>query len=276
MASADDDVREIQLSGKQLVFLFMAVTVVSVVIFLCGVLVGRGVQLHPAAVAEQGSAAPTDVVPDPTAPAAQPAVPANEPTRAADLGFQEDLKAKTPTTDKITTTAPVPVTPVEQNPGKAGAPSEKPADARAGAGAAATAKSADAKSADAKSTDTKPAESKPADTKAADTKATDAKAADTKSAPAKAAEVATPSKLFPEPRGDGFAIQVTALSGKSEAEAIADRLKRKGYAVYLVSAPAGQPATYKVRVGKFKVRTEAEKIASRLEREEQFKPWITR
>jgi SPOR domain len=31
-----------------------------------------------------------------------------------------------------------------------------------------------------------------------------------------------------------------------------------------------------VRVGKFKARAEAEKVASRLEREEQFKPWITR
>ena len=40
----DDSFREIQLSGKQLVFLFMATTVVSVVIFLCGVLVGRGVR----------------------------------------------------------------------------------------------------------------------------------------------------------------------------------------------------------------------------------------
>ena len=38
----DDGFHEIQLSGKQLVFLFMATTVVSVVIFLCGVLVGRG------------------------------------------------------------------------------------------------------------------------------------------------------------------------------------------------------------------------------------------
>jgi len=41
---ADDHFHEIQLSGKQLVFLFMAATVVSVVIFLCGVLVGRGVR----------------------------------------------------------------------------------------------------------------------------------------------------------------------------------------------------------------------------------------
>ena len=40
----DDGFHEIQLSGKQLVFLFMATTVVSVVIFLCGVIVGRRVR----------------------------------------------------------------------------------------------------------------------------------------------------------------------------------------------------------------------------------------
>lgn len=271
MASADDDVREIQLSGKQLVFLFMAVTVVSVVIFLCGVLVGRGVQLHPAAVADQGSAVPADVVPDPTAPAAQPAVPANEPTKAGELGFQEDLKAKTPTTDKVTTTAPVPVTPVDQNPGGSAATPRDTAATSAGISAGAKpatptaeASKAGGASADARST-TKPADPKPA-----------APTAAAPVSPAPTAAAATPSKMFPEPRGDGFAIQVTALSGKTEAEAIADRLKRKGYAVYLVSAPAGQPATYKVRVGKFKVRIEAEKVATRLEREEQFKPWITR
>ena len=39
----DDGFHEIHLSGKQLVFLFMATTVVSIVIFLCGVQVGRGV-----------------------------------------------------------------------------------------------------------------------------------------------------------------------------------------------------------------------------------------
>jgi hypothetical protein len=36
----DDAFREIQLSGKQLVFLFMVATVFSVVIFLCGVFEG--------------------------------------------------------------------------------------------------------------------------------------------------------------------------------------------------------------------------------------------
>ena len=38
----DEGFHEIQLNGKQLVFLFMAATVIVVVIFLCGVMVGRG------------------------------------------------------------------------------------------------------------------------------------------------------------------------------------------------------------------------------------------
>ena len=55
----EDGFHEIQLSGKQLVFLFMATTVVSIVIFLCGVLVGRGVQnarglLHSASATDSG------------------------------------------------------------------------------------------------------------------------------------------------------------------------------------------------------------------------------
>ncbi len=45
-ATHDDGFHEIQLNGKQLVFLFMAVTVVLVVTFLCGVLVGRDLQFN--------------------------------------------------------------------------------------------------------------------------------------------------------------------------------------------------------------------------------------
>jgi cell division septation protein DedD len=58
----DDGFQEIQLSGKQLVFLFMATTVVSIVIFLFGVLVGRGAPLERiAGTAAGGSlAAPMD------------------------------------------------------------------------------------------------------------------------------------------------------------------------------------------------------------------------
>ena len=59
---ADEGFHEIQLDGKQLVFLFMAATVVSVVVFLLGVMVGRNVRLpapEVAAVSEDPSADPT-------------------------------------------------------------------------------------------------------------------------------------------------------------------------------------------------------------------------
>ncbi|HWP98869.1 MAG TPA: hypothetical protein VNK92_00230, partial [Vicinamibacterales bacterium] len=49
--AGDESFHEIQLTGKQLVFLFMAVTVVAVIIFLCGVLVGRGARVQAGATA---------------------------------------------------------------------------------------------------------------------------------------------------------------------------------------------------------------------------------
>ena len=48
----DEGLQEIQLRGKQLVFLAMSATVVAVVIFLCGVMVGRGVPAARQATAE--------------------------------------------------------------------------------------------------------------------------------------------------------------------------------------------------------------------------------
>ena len=48
----DDGFHEIHLSGKQLFALFMATVVVSVVIFLIGVFVGRNVRSQQAAAAE--------------------------------------------------------------------------------------------------------------------------------------------------------------------------------------------------------------------------------
>jgi cell division septation protein DedD len=84
---SDEGFHEIQLNGKQLVFLFMAATVVSVVIFLCGVMVGRGVVR-----AQEGgalAAASVDVPSDPTF-VAQPA-PAAGSSSDAPLSTQETL-----------------------------------------------------------------------------------------------------------------------------------------------------------------------------------------
>src|SRR6185503_9672110 len=64
----DEGLHEIQLNGKQLVFLFMAATVVAVVVFLCGVMVGRGVPAPRGALVADISQTGTD----PTAVAQTP------------------------------------------------------------------------------------------------------------------------------------------------------------------------------------------------------------
>jgi general secretion pathway protein D len=72
-----------------------------------------------------------------------------------------------------------------------------------------------------------------------------------------------------------WGVQVVALNARAKAEAIAERLSSKDYAAYVVPPTNGVPL-YRVRVGKFGTRREAERLKARLEREEQFKPWITR
>src|SRR5262245_60468390 len=86
---SDEGFHEIQLNGKQLVFLFMAATVVSVVIFLCGVMVGRGV-VRAQQIADLASAA-TAVPTDPTL-VRQPTIPSSsDAANDAPLSTQETL-----------------------------------------------------------------------------------------------------------------------------------------------------------------------------------------
>ncbi len=88
----DDGFHEIQLSGKQLVFLFMATTVVSIVIFLCGVLVGRGVQYARGGV--PGAAGLVSDAADGGDDDAAAAPASGEPTPVAGLSYPESLPAR--------------------------------------------------------------------------------------------------------------------------------------------------------------------------------------
>jgi cell division septation protein DedD len=83
---ADEPLHEIQLNGKQLVFLFMSATVVAVVIFLCGVMVGRGVR---APRLDRVEAAVDETV-DPTASLA-PVAPLTTTSDSAPATAQETL-----------------------------------------------------------------------------------------------------------------------------------------------------------------------------------------
>jgi cell division septation protein DedD len=242
----DDGFHEIQLNGKQLVFLFMAATVVSVVIFLCGVLVGRGVRAERGSEAETAELnAPSEPAPQQAASPATPTPTGSDPTTAAaappavdDLSYFNRLQATKPPPEKLK--AP-----------------ERSAAATSGGRSAAPATPAGQSAAAA------PPAGQPAATPPVE------------KAPVHAAvPEAAPGNT---PRGTGgYAVQIAALNLRSEADAIAKKLSAKGYAAYVLNPAAGTPQIYRVRIGKYGSRREAETIATKLEKEEQFKPWVTR
>jgi len=228
---ADEAFHEIQLNGKQLVFLFMAATVVAVVIFLCGVMVGRGVRPQRAAetadASLEGPRDPTaDIHDTPRIEDAAPptASPAAGPAGAEELTYPERLADPTASPETLTANA-------ER---RTANPEPRTAN------------------------------------------------------PERGTENANPERRTPNPErgtrnselrvpsGDGFTVQVAAVKQRGEADTIAQRLAKKGYAAYVMPPAAGAPPVFRVRVGKFKDRREAESIAGRLQKEEQFRPWVTK
>jgi len=228
----DHEVHEIQLNGKQLVFMFMAATVVSVVIFLCGVMVGRGVR-QPVA---DTLAVTTGSSIDPTTP---PDISSTKPTPAAEpaperesLTYSKRLEATAPLSEPLKLT--------ETKPEVAPAVPEKPAPPKAAASPKAAAQ-----------------ERKPGVVQERKTD-TDAVAG-----------------TFSEPPGKGFVVQVRAFPERSAAEALAGRLQGKKYNAFVTVNSINPGGKFRVRVGKFATRHEADVVMARLKQEEHFDPWLT-
>jgi septal ring-binding cell division protein DamX len=72
------------------------------------------------------------------------------------------------------------------------------------------------------------------------------------------------------------AVQVAAVNMRTDADAIAKRFSSKGYTAYVEVPPNGTGTVFRVRIGTFKTKHEAETIAAKLQKEEQIKPWVTR
>ena len=238
----DDGFHEIQLNGKQLVFLFMAATVVSVVIFLCGVLVGRGVRAERgASVGRRGRRQRRR--PTPTPHAARASTPRGR-HRPAPI---RPTAAPPPAVDDLSyfNRLEKPNAPAEQLKARAGRRRRPPRRRRRRAAGAGRGRRPE--------TPRLPPRQRRSG----------------RAAPAAASDA--------EPAGQGYAVQIAALNVRSEADAIAKRLSVEG--LRGVRARAGRAArrtVFRVRVGKFTTRREAETIAAKLQKEEQFKPWITR
>ena len=245
----DDGFHEIQLNGKQLVFLFMAATVVSVVIFLCGVLVGRGVRAERGSALAEASLSAAPPEPAMKQPPAATSAPADsDPTEAApppavdDLSYFNRLESQTPPVEELKEA------PAKSEPAVAAEPT-RAAEARASKAVLPSPKPAAAE--------------KPV-------------ADETKTPAAPAADPSASPSTNPPASGPGWAVQIAALTVRGDAEAIAKRLSSKGYAAYVLEPASGTPTVYRVKVGKFPTKGEAEVVASKLQKEEQFKPWVTR
>lgn len=108
---AEDGFHEIQLSGKQLVFLFMATTVISVIIFICGVLVGRRVAAQDLG-REAGTAVASERAPD--EPAAPQVDAAPTPVPDTPPRYQDHLEASQLRTEPLKPQAEPPAPPPQQ------------------------------------------------------------------------------------------------------------------------------------------------------------------
>ena len=248
---SDDGFHEIHLSGKQLVFLFMATTVVAVVVFLCGVLVGRGVRSEqaadPLANSTMASSEPPLTAPPLADSGPQAEEPPDPPAEADDLSFTRRLGGRDAPAESLRE-----VPPAAREPLRRREPVQEPVRepgretvreaARPPAGEAA----ANPRGAPSRGTAPAPPASQSV-----------------------AAEAAAPAQ------SGTWVVQVHALRDRTAATGIVQRLAKKGYPAFLVAG--GPPAgIYRVHVGRFKERTEAERIVERLKKEERFDPWITR
>ena len=206
---SEEGFHEIQLSGKQLVFLFMATTVVSVVIFLLGVVVGRRVPAETLIADATGTsleALAVDTIPAPggeTAADVPPAAgeaPPPVPEEADEFSYHERLQQAAPD------------------------PVEEPAAAEA-----------------------EPESEEPA------------------------------AEPEPPPAASGWVVQIGAYKDRATADRIVATLKRQRFPAFVLAPTAGSPtATFRVRVGPYNERREAETIAGRLQREHQYNPFVTR
>jgi cell division septation protein DedD len=193
-------------SAKQLVFLAMMATVVAVIVFLCGVLVGRGMPSRAAGTMATGAAL--------SGAGVGFGVPEIAPDPEAAQGSPLDALSYF---DRLSRTDAAPETPFapagELAPELGAAPSSPGPPSAAGVPLAA----------------------------------------------------------------GSFVVQVTALRSGDAARTVAAELVAKGYPAVVVDPAPGAPrAVYRVRVGPYADKSEADTVRDRLETEEPFTPFVIR
>ncbi len=242
----DDYYYEIQLTNKQLVFYFMAGATGLILSFLAGVMVGRGVDSVAGEVQAARTVQEDRIVAEETPRPVKPAT--DELTYAQRLETEkvddtlERPRAAAPTPKPVKSSPPFAKIPPSPKASPAAAPPTTVVKAGPGGPVGAA---------------TPP----PTRVASSNTPAT--------TAPLAAAPAAPPAAA---PAG-AFTIQVGVFKEKARADAIATRLKGKGYAT---SVSGGADGPFSVRVGSYPDRAAAEQDQARLRDEEKLQPFIVK
>jgi cell division septation protein DedD len=203
--ATEDGFHEIQLSGKQIVFLVMVLTVASSVIFLCGVFVGRGVRSQRVEATDAppvAASSPQPVADSAPATAEPPSPPTETPE---DLSYHKRLQGERAAKEAVKPEPPPAAAPPTPAPAPVPAPQrDVPAGGRAGA----------------------------------------------------------------------WIVQVGAFGNADTARDVVRKLAAKGYPAFLANPAPGMPVIYRVRVGGYTARADADHVARRLEKEERFNPVV--
>lgn len=237
---------EIQLDNKQLILVFLAGVTVCVLVFILGVMVGKGKkeaemasvtrnELTPAAKTPQDLSQPQEVQPaadESTAPKDKSVKKANK-----DKTAQKESKPEAAKTDGMVyndldkTDSETPLTP---------APNTNPAPAK---------KTAEDTLKDVAAKTQEPSAGTPAAT--------------------------SPPSAPSQNNGNKFTVQVMATGSKEKAVQQLNYLKSKGYTAFMSEETTGSGASvFKVRVGKFADSDSAKKIATRLKQDLKLETWV--
>jgi len=243
----------IPVSSKQLIVYFVFLVIALSAAFLAGVMVGRNV----------------DSSPEPTVrdiqEASLPEEPAASPTPDA-LTYGSALQG-----DKVEGLSTSPAGSALVPAGSSKAPAvvpAAPAPASKATPQVATALRATPEPSRSPSPAAKaPEKATPKPTVKAIPRPTPAPKATPKATPAPKAQKSPPAPI------NRLTIQVGAFKERAAAEAIVKRLKGKGYSAYLVPVSEG---LFNVRVGSFTDREDAERVLTKLETQEKFKPFIVK
>lgn len=130
----------------------------------------------------------------------------------------------------------------------------------AAAEAAATAAKADATSSKADATASKGDVATKGDSKPASSSNTESRAAVATASPSSAAISPTPAANAPAatPKAEGFVIQLAAFADDKGANALANKLKKGGYSAYVEPVNTSRGTLWRVRVGGYGTRPEAD------------------